>query len=143
MRWYVAGRTTDKERICSWRGMLQTLGETITYDWTFNVAAVEADSALFKSPGYRKKAAVMDRRGVETADVVIAFVQEDMTGTLIEIGMALMLRKTVWIVGDYKTHSVFYALDEVTIMREEDLRAHIQLHVKRMAREFDGMAVMA
>lgn len=74
----------------------------------------------------KKTCAISDKRGVRTADYVIYLSHESCFGANIELGMALAYGVNV-IVVDPVRGSVFFELDEVTIMTEAEMRDTFEL----------------
>lgn len=117
MKIYVAGKTHDWERVRRVQDACKRLGHEITFDWTRTVESVGPDTghefgAL--TPEFKAQCGADDRQGVLDADLTIALIDhEHITGTLIEIGIALGTGREVWLVGQPVRDSVFYYLPEV------------------------------
>jgi nucleoside 2-deoxyribosyltransferase len=137
MKIYVAGKTHDFERVRRVQAACQRLGHTITFDWTETVEAYEnpGDGHDFDAltPEFKAECGENDFMGVASAELVIALVEhEHITGTLIEIGMALALYKDVWLVGKPKRDSVFYYLPQVKqkFSSVYDIIHHLPFHLE-------------
>jgi nucleoside 2-deoxyribosyltransferase len=118
MKIYVAGKTHDYEQVRRVQHACVRLGHEITYDWTRTVEAVGPDAGHDfdeLTDDFKEECAENDFRGVRECALIIALVEhEHITGTLVEIGMALALHKEVWLVGKPPRDSVFYYLPQVT-----------------------------
>jgi nucleoside 2-deoxyribosyltransferase len=88
MKVYVASKWENKDRVRGVMFTLETLGHTITYDWT------QHDAAPVQQ-------AILDMRGVTDADVVVGIFEEELSyaGALMEVGGAIALGKPVYILG--------------------------------------------
>lgn len=96
MKFYLAGKWSEKEKITSLIKSLTDLGHTCTHDWTKNEAEVRDDPALGEF-------ARLDINGVKEADYYIAFINDheyQYRGTFTELGAALGLEKNVFIVEE-------------------------------------------
>ena len=124
MKIYVAGKTNDFERVRRIQRMCVRYGHTISYDWTKTVETVGEDGAVGQtlSPEFKRECAMYDEHGVDNADLIIAVVDHpNITGTLIEIGMAIALRKEIWLVGEPPRDSVFFYGDQIKRKMENEL----------------------
>ena len=92
MNFYVAGKFEEKEYIRLLQDELRELGHTITIDWTWHK---EEDS------GFRSQYAIEDINGASWADAYVGrFISKhDYKGALVEMGAALAMRKSVYIIG--------------------------------------------
>jgi len=96
MKFYLAGKWSDKEKITSLMKDLTDLGHTCAHNWTKNEAKTRDDSTL---GGF----ALLDINGVKDADYYIAFINDPdylYRGTFTEMGAALGLGKHVYIVEE-------------------------------------------
>lgn len=117
---YVAGKTDDWERVRRVQESLIELGHMITYDWTVNVEDDE-DTGLEADDLTRKEWADDDEVGVKQADLVIFMIEsEGLSGTLIELGMALAFQKDIIVVGEPERNSVFFASNRIIHVAHED-----------------------
>lgn len=117
---YVAGKTDDWERVRRVQNVLVGLGHMITYDWTVNVED-DVDMGLEADDRTRREWADDDQLGVKQADLVIFMVEsEGLSGTLIELGMALAYEKDIIVVGVPERNSVFFANNNITHVAHED-----------------------
>lgn len=98
---YVAGKWEEKERISKIMDCLRNNGYFISYDWTKH-----------KDGDDEERCALNDRLGVQSCDFIIAIVDKPLSycGTLIEIGIALGLRKPVYLFGDHIDSCIFSTL---------------------------------
>ena len=105
MKFYVAGKFEDKERVRLAQSCIEAAGHEITHDWTMAAAIggrVEAED---------------DMEGVKVADALL-FVNVDpdllYAGSLVEIGMALAWEKPVYFINtQHMARNVFYHLPGV------------------------------
>jgi nucleoside 2-deoxyribosyltransferase len=117
---YVAGKTDDWERVRRVQESLVEVGHMITYDWTVNVED-DVDMGLEADERTRREWADDDQLGVKRADTVIFMVEsEGLSGTLIELGMALAYEKNVIVVGIPERNSVFFSHALITEVPHED-----------------------
>ena len=105
MKFYVAGKFEDKERVRLAQRCIEAAGHEITHDWTMASAI-----------GGRAEAED-DMEGVKDADALL-FVNVDpnllYAGSLVEIGMALALDKPVYFINtEHMARNVFYHLPGV------------------------------
>ncbi len=85
MKFYLAGKLTNREAISQIVESLKRAGHTPSYDWTTH-------GSMQHDPGAWPKTADRELGGVQNADVVIVFLPAG-RGTHVELGMALMIRK--------------------------------------------------
>lgn len=102
MKFYVAGKYEDKERVRRAQRCVVAAGHEVTHDWT-NAPA----------EGGRKEA-VEDMEGVVAADALL-FVNVDpdlrYAGSLVEMGIAVALEKKVYFLNRaHMERNVFYHL---------------------------------
>jgi nucleoside 2-deoxyribosyltransferase len=144
MKVYVAGKTHDYERVRRVQAACRRLGHEITFDWTETVETVGPDAGHeFNklTPAFKAECGQKDRQGVMDCDLLIALVDhEHVTGTLIEIGMALSIGREVWLVGKPVRDSVFYYLPEVTqkFASVYDIVQHLPFHLPQGATSGPG-----
>lgn len=121
---YVAGKTDDWERVQRVQASLVDLGHMITYDWTVNVQD-DPDTGLESDDRTRREWADDDQIGIKQADLVIFLVEsEGLSGTLIELGMALAYEKNTMVVGIPERNSVFFSSNLIThVIHEDDIIA--------------------
>ena len=105
MKFYVAGKFEDKERVRLAQRCIEAAGHQITHDWT-----------MAKALGGRVEA-IDDMEGVRDADALL-FVNVDpdlpYAGSLVEIGMAIALDKPVYFINtEHMARNVFYHLPGV------------------------------
>jgi hypothetical protein len=122
MKIYVAARNfTFAQEVMEL--LRRELGATITLDWTGY------------PPGTRdSRIAEMMRLAVEAADaVVLCGVEDKMLGALLEVGMALGLRKRVIVFGGgaEPRDSLFWRLPEVQVCASEEILVDLVAEVGR------------
>ena len=105
MKFYVAGKFEDKERVRLAQSCIEAAGHEITHDWTMAKA--------FGGPVEAKD----DMEGVKDADALL-FVNVDpdlpYAGSLVEIGMAIALKKPVYFINtNHMVRNIFYHLPGV------------------------------
>ena len=105
MKFYVAGKFEDKERVRLAQDCIVAAGHEITHDWTMAKA--------FGGPVEAKD----DMEGVKDADALL-FVNVDpdlpYAGSLVEIGMAIALEKPVYFINTkHMRRNIFYHLPGV------------------------------
>ncbi len=102
MKFYVAGKFEDKERVRLAQRCIEAAGHEITHDWT-----------MAEALGGRSEARD-DMEGVKDADALL-FVNVDpdllYAGSLVEIGMAVAWDKPVYFINtEHMKRNVFYHL---------------------------------
>ncbi len=105
MKFYVAGKFEDKERVRLAQRCIVAAGHEITHDWT-----------MAQAVGGRAEA-IDDMEGVKDADALL-FVNVDpgllYAASLVEVGMALALDKPVYFINaKHMARNVFYHLPGV------------------------------
>lgn len=133
MRIYLASRYSRRLELCEYRSALEAVGHTVTSRWLNGSHQVsdggtpltEAGESLVEgddggtSPEaarLREQFAYEDFRDVEQCDQLIAFTEPPRSnasrgGRHVELGLALGMRKRVWVVG-YR-ENIFCWLDDV------------------------------
>jgi hypothetical protein len=133
MKFYVAGKFQNYEVVRAFADRLRDAGHEITYDWTrtdefdeqghpiVSQYQGETDDSGDEILSYeaQKKYAHLDADGVAEADALVLFATPNVTGALIETGMALGYGIPV-IVIDPARWTIFYALDLVTVVKDEE-----------------------
>ena len=107
MKFYVAGKFEDKERIIRIMNSIRNQGHEITHDWT-----------KYKHPEYvfeMRYRAEENVQGVKRADILIMVLVDDLpyTGTFVEMGVAIADNKPIIIIGNQRNDSVFSKLSNV------------------------------
>ena len=144
MKIYVAGKTHDWERVRRVQEACKRLGHTITFDWTETIEDIGPDVGHeFKTltPEFKRECGEKDLLGVTSCELIIALIDhEHVTGTLIEVGIALGLYKEVWLVGTPVRDSVFYYLPQVTqkFASVYDIVQHLPFHLPQGATSGPG-----
>lgn len=127
MNVYVAAKTHDVRRAQKVIGWLRDCGHHVTYDWTEGVVRLGDANEADLSPEVQKGIAERDRKGVLEARLVVALGHPLVCGTLIEVGMACAFGTPVWLVGEWPRSSVFFFLESVTRIHNDDaLRKHVE-----------------
>jgi hypothetical protein len=120
MRVYVAGRTTDLDRVRNAQRLFESAGHEITCDWTMQVDYFTSNPDQLDDIN-KRACASGDLEGVLSADLVCVMMNGGMCGSYIEIGAALAAGKNVWLVGKPERDSVFFYLPGVYFILEEKL----------------------
>lgn len=116
LRVYVAGASKEPDRCRGAMKMIERLGGVITLDW---LAAIELEGAANEglNDDKRKRYAVADLEGVESADLIWLLASPlATTGSWTELGAALILRRlglgagTIVVSGPARERSIFAAL---------------------------------
>ena len=100
MKIYVASKFEDKERVRDAMFSLKEAGHTITKDWT-------------TSTGFILKEAFEDLNGVRDCDIFIGFFDNPdikYKGAIAELGMAIALGKSCYIIGNELDDMIFILL---------------------------------
>lgn len=116
MRVYVAGRTSMIAEVRIVQSWLRGEDHEITHDWTKTVEAHGDGVKGELDDDFRRECAELDMDGVIAADAFIMLTGENMSGTLIELGAALMRQLPCAVIGEPERDSVFYELEFVTRM---------------------------
>jgi nucleoside 2-deoxyribosyltransferase len=110
MRVYVASKFEEKERARHVMEVLWNMGHTVTHDWTNEVPYAAGDP---QGPGYYRKCAEADVKGVDTADVIIVLSHPEGKGMFVEMGIAIGMGIPIIAVGPH-WNAIFYELSLVT-----------------------------
>jgi len=112
MRFYVAGKFEDKERIERLMEKLRNQGHEITHDWTRYDHSEDV---------YEMRCRAKDNiQGVKQADVLIMVLIDDLqyTGTFVEMGIAIAEKKPIIIIGNQRNDNIFTKLPNVVRINE-------------------------
>lgn len=122
MKIYVAGKTRNYEKVREVQALVDESGHMVTYDWTRSVpdGAWENEANANLSPEFKRVCARNDMMGVAAADAIIAVMSDDLWGTMIEIGMAMMAAKEIVLLGHPERESVFFHLPKVTVVIDDE-----------------------
>lgn len=90
MKFYIASKLENCEKVKHLAKLLKEIGWEHTYDWTTHDLSKETDMETLKSIGQEELDAV------KNADVVIVLTPQG-RGTHVELGMAIALNKTIYI----------------------------------------------
>ena len=90
VRFYIASRLENHERVNNLAHRLKRFGWEHTYDWTVHGSVKETDVETLKAVGQK------EYDGVKNADVVIVLTPQG-RGTHVELGMAIALNKMVYL----------------------------------------------
>jgi len=114
MKFYIASRLKNYEKVKDLADKLKTAGWTHTYDWTID-SSLKADSIE-----KLKEIGQMEYNGVKDADVVIVLTPQG-GGTHTELGMAIAFGKQVYVCHSDNSYfscgdntSPFYWLPQVS-----------------------------
>jgi len=103
---------------------LRETGHTITYDWTQQVEEVgpSHENEKAQDPEFLHECAVADVQGVRDCDWFVAIGNKDACGTLIELGIAVGLKKPIYIldIAEFR-YSIFWRLPQVFTVHDEDV----------------------
>lgn len=131
MRIYLAARYSRREELCEYRRQLQSLGYEVQARWLDGKhqiadngipiaddgeALVESDGSSIQAAELRAKFAQDDWEDVTNVELVINFAEAPRSsssrgGRHVEFGIALAMRKTVWVIGHRE--NIFHYLPEV------------------------------
>lgn len=143
MRIYVAGRTSEIEKVQMVQERLKAHGHDITFDWTSEEEGeVRADWSAY--PGRAAEISGLERRAIEAADAVVLVgygCDEQSRGGLgcfIEVGMALALETPVVIWGPAR-ESVFWYSTGREALPLVDRAAHIGVIEARLENLVDAL----
>lgn len=125
MRVYVASSTANIDRVEQAYERLEELGHTITHKWTLQVRELGDAEDKDLTPQHQHQLAQGDFRGVKNAELVVVLGHPAVCGALIELGMAIALRKRAWVVGEFPRVPVFFHMGQVTIMTEDEFEKHV------------------
>ncbi|WP_084246632.1 group-specific protein [Planomicrobium okeanokoites] len=113
MRFYIASSFANKDKVREAASILRGAGHVQTFDWTVNLRASSVeDLELYGT---------LEKKAVLEADFLIVLLPAG-KGSHIELGMALGLGKTVYLLSeseelfDFEVTSTFYYLPEVRIL---------------------------
>jgi hypothetical protein len=136
---YVAGRTSDVERVRRVQQMFRDQGWKIAFDWTG--AEGEIRKGWGNLPGEENDLSTTDAGRMiahkecvacTSADLIVLLWKDGdgprtgMLGALIEVGMGIASDVDIWVVGATRD-SVFFCLPSVTMLSDEyTLRALIE-----------------
>ena len=90
MKFYIASKLENYERVRNLANLLKQSGWEHTYDWTIHGGIKTPDIEMVKSVGQ------IEYDGVKNADIVIVLTPQG-RGTHVELGMAIALNKVVYI----------------------------------------------
>lgn len=117
MKLYVAGRFQSYAKVRGVIDRLQSMGHTITYDWTRSPEfdsqgePVQADPHSL-SPQKLLEYAVADLDGVLDADAVVVCADDSLAGAYIELGYGLAHGCQIYVIA-HDRWTIFYELPEV------------------------------
>lgn len=113
MKIYVAAKFEEGARV---RGVYDTLREagfSITHDWTTEDASAYTGAAKL---AYKRQCGTNDYRGVVNADAVLVLNHALLYGGAAEMGMAIALKKPVYVVGAEIRENIFFHLGPPHVM---------------------------
>lgn len=125
MRVYVAGRTSEIERVQRIQRMFTDRGHTITFDWTGEDGEIRTGWRGTTAETRGHVLAHRERSAVRAADLVVLCWRDGdgtragMVGALIEVGMGLADGTETWVLNPSRD-SVFFCLPEVSVLSSDD-----------------------
>lgn len=125
MKVYVAGRTSEVERVRRVQKMFTDRGHTITFDWTGEEGEIRSGWRGTEAEARGNFLANRERIAVIDADLVVLCWKDadgtrpGMVGALIEVGMGLADGTETWVIAPSRD-SVFFCLPEVKVLDAED-----------------------
>lgn len=126
-RIYVASKFTQYARARGVMDALTAVGHTVTHDWT-RTSQFDDDGEPNFDPaneqnlvprGDRQRHARNDVRGVRTADVLLALLDQPSCGAPVEVGMALAYGVPVMLVEPW-AYTVFWDLPGVSMYETQE-----------------------
>jgi hypothetical protein len=131
MRFYVATKAENWPAAREVIDMIIGYGHVVTYDWTKDVEAWgpmgSAQETEPKTDAELAEFARLDIEGVATCHVNIQLPYPRLGGTLVEMGAALALNKTIWVYGDVVQWHPFYKLPQVWHMPADPRKLEARL----------------
>lgn len=111
MKFYVAARFSDKERVKKINDLIKNKGYELSGDWTSHIGSNDYSKTSERS----RKYAIEDIKAVINCDVFILILNEKGgTGSSTELGVALALNKKIYAVGEYIENNMFNFHPSVT-----------------------------
>lgn len=129
MKIYVAAKFARREEVKNLYWELREAGHTITEPWADRLDNL-ADDEL--TPQEAQKFAMLDIIGAIDSDLLIAFVERECCGALIEIGAKIAEKRIVnsdddvWIIDPYR-YSIFWDIPGVVCMTVAEMRKRLGL----------------
>lgn len=122
MRVYVAGRTSELERVNRVQQALRDEGHTISFDWTENPASGIRHDWSDDVPAAEERSIAEMRAIVEDSDALVLLWKDGACGALFETGMAMAFGDRMQVVVSEPTReSVFFYLPWVTRVPRDEL----------------------
>lgn len=95
MKFYVAGKFEDHEKVSRVINALVERGHTVSYDWTVHA---QASPERIAEPDYRVECARLDMQGVRDCEALFLLGDNPkLAGTWVEMGAAIALGKKVFV----------------------------------------------
>lgn len=110
MKFYIAAKFEEKEKVKKINKILRNLGHTVTCDWTLH----KPIKPYAENPELSKAYADEEIEGIKNCDVFIQLSRkEGGTGMFVELGAAIILnslygKPLIYAVGKHNTRSTFY-----------------------------------
>jgi len=122
MRFYVATKFENLNEARLFMEALKYWGHEITHDWTVHET---------EDGHSRREHAVLDIDGVIKADALVLVWYPDMRGAFVEMGVALGLNKSVYLIGWPRDDTIFY--DHPLVIRCGDQREFFSEYRQKVA----------
>lgn len=104
MKFYVAGRFSEKEKVKEINKLILDEGFELSGDWTDHIGSDDYGKTAERSREY----AIEDIEAVKDCDVFALLLNEKGgTGSSTELGVALALDKKIYLVGDHIANNMF------------------------------------
>ena len=103
MNIFVSGKVGEEQSIRTVMDFLRSHGHHVTFDWT----AIPHLKPYEENPVLSAKAAELEIKGVQSADVVIVLAHERGVGLFVELGAALALGKPVIVKSQHPAPTMF------------------------------------
>lgn len=116
MKVFVSGKIGDDNDVRRVMAALRSRGHEITFDWT----AIEHLRPYEQNQVASAAAAELELNGVATADALILLSHDRGVGMYVELGAALALGKSVFVVASPPARTMFFFHPLVTLVESID-----------------------
>ena len=128
MNVYVAGKSTDLDRVKRVMNIVREAGHKITFDWTSEEGEIRSGMGWREDPEKACEIAEKEVSAVLTADLVILCHDRSILGGAIETGIAVGQGIPVMVLDPEVRNSVFWYLPWVSLVNSEgDLARSLDL----------------